>query len=472
METIHPKIIQGGMGVNISNWILARTVSMLGQQGTLSGVMLERTFVNLLQRGDPDGNIRRALAHFPFPNLAEKVWNKFFVEDGISEGVPMKGFPVFVVKPPDLLVALVICANFAFVWLSKEGHDNPVSINYLEKVAMPHPYAITGAILAGVDRITMGAGIPLHVPQLINSIYEWKVATYPVPVVGKDNTKWNYAMSLDLPNFLGKRPNGLKKPGFIPIVSTSKLASVLAQKLKGSIHGFVVEEPTAGGHNAPPREPVLNENGEPLPVYGPKDYADFRQMVDLGLPFWVGGSYANPDGLARALSLGAQGIQAGSIFALCQNSGMRLDIRREMRKHGFNGTLEIQTDMRISPTSYPFKKALLSGTISEEAVYNARTRICDIGGLVYLYGKENGSIGYRCPAEPVDKYVKKGGDIKDTVGRGCLCNGLFATAGMNTEDEPPVVTIGDDLSFLKKVMANKNSSYGAKDAINYLLGIV
>ena len=141
-----------------------------------------------------------------------------------------------------------------------------------------------------------------------------------------------------------------------------------------------------------------------------------------------------------------------------------------MRKLGFNNELKVETDMLVSPTGYPFKKADLAGTISDPEIYNARTRICNRGGLVSLYEKDDGSIGYRCAAEPIDKFVNKGGKIEETVGRGCLCNGLFTTAGMNPSSvEPPVVTIGDDVSFLRKLMANEDDSYGASDAIKYLL---
>jgi NAD(P)H-dependent flavin oxidoreductase YrpB (nitropropane dioxygenase family) len=38
----HPTIIQGGMGAGISNWMLARAVSQLGQLGVVSGKPVER----------------------------------------------------------------------------------------------------------------------------------------------------------------------------------------------------------------------------------------------------------------------------------------------------------------------------------------------------------------------------------------------------------------------------------------------
>jgi len=463
-----PRIIQGGMGVNISGWLLARTVSMLGQQGTVSGVILEKIFSRLLQQGDPGGYLRRALSHFPFPHIAKKVLDAFYVEGGIPEGTPFRNAPVFTIKPSDLLISLTICSNYAFVWLAKEGHDNPVSINYLEKVALPHVYALTGAMLAGIDLITMGAGIPLQIPELIDNIAKGKTVSYRVPVIGENVT--GYTMSFNPKEFFGGELPSLRRPGFIPIIASNLLASIFMKRLpKGSVQGFVIEEPTAGGHNAPPRKPILDEKGKPKPIYGEKDIVNYPSIAKLGLPFWIGGSYASPEKLKWALEKGAAGIQAGSIFALCEESSMDPDIRRKIRQLGFEGKLSVRTDMLISPTGFPFKVAILDGTISEQDVYQNRVRICDQGALTALYEMPDGNIGYRCAGEPVDRFVSRGGDAEDTVGRGCLCNGLISTAGLGNPEEPPVVTLGDDISFLKKIMTSAESTYSAKDAIEFLL---
>ncbi len=464
-----PKIIQGGMGVYISGWRLARAVSREGQLGTVSGVALERIVPRILQKGDPDGHIRRALSHFPFPSVAEKVMETYFVEGGIPPGTPFKAVPVFTVHPTPLLIALTVCSNFAFVWLAKENNPNPISVNYLEKVAMPHAYAITGAMLAGVDFITMGAGIPLQIPKLIEDIVEGREATYRIPVIGRNIT--SYTMTFDAKKFFGSDLPKMKKPGFIPIISSNLLANIFMKKLPpGSVYGFVVEEPTAGGHNAPPRKPILNENGNLEPIYGEKDIVDYSALASLGIPFWIGGAHASPKKLKWALSVGAEGIQAGSIFALSEESNMDPDIRKKIRTLGFEGKLSINTDMRISPTGFPFKVADLENTIAKSEVYDSRTRICNQGELVSLYERPDGTIGYRCPAEPFDKFENKGGNSADAVGRGCLCNGLFSSAGLGGEEEPPVVTMGDDVSFLPFLMKDAEDSYSASQAIEYLLG--
>jgi len=461
-----PKIIQGGMGVGISGWLLARTVSMLGQLGTVSGVIYERVFARMLQMGDPGGHLRRALSHFPFPEHAEIVLKAFFVEGGKSEDTDFKPVSVFTINPPDLLISLTVCANFALVWLAKEGHENLISINWLEKVAMSHVYAITGAMLAGVDYITMGAGIPRQIPGVINAVAEGRTVKYRVPVEGK-NIK-GHDMSFDPEKFFGGKLPSIEKPGFVPIIASVTLARILIGELpEGSIYGFVVEEPTAGGHNAPPRS--KNEDG--LKVYGPKDEVDYPKIASCGLPFWIGGSKASPEKLKWALSVGAAGIQAGSIFALCEESGMNPRIRAEIRRLGFGNELIVKTDMRISPTGFPFKVVKLDGTLSEPEVYKARNRICNQGALATLYERPDGTIGYRCPAEPREKFVSiKGGDTSETEGRGCLCNALIKACVYGDEREPPVITLGDDVSFLPALMAHAGSSYSAEDAINYLLG--
>lgn len=462
-STLRP-IRQGGMGFGISTWPLARAVSMFGQYGTLSGVALERCMAQILWMGDPGGHFERALSHFPFPSFAEKVWKTFYVKDGVGKGA---NTPVWSIEPSELLISSTVCANFACVWLAKEGHDNPVGMNYLTELAMPQIYAITGAMLAGVDFITMGAGIPLQIPGVLNSLAENRIVSYRVPVIGTKIT--SHTMSFDPASFFGEKLPEMKRPDFIPIIASNLLASIFTKKLPaGSVQGFAVEEYTAGGHNAPPRKLILNESGEPQPIYGEKDVVDYLKIADLGLPFWIGGGYASPEKLKWAESVGAVGIQVGSMFALCNKSGLKPEIRRKICELGFEGKLKSRTDMRISPTGFPFKVVLLDGTISEQAVYEERKRVCNQGALVSLYERPDGSIGYRCPAEPVERFVAKGGDAKDTVGRGCVCNGLYATAGL-TEEELPVVTLGDDVSFLPKIMTSPTSSYTPEDAIRYLL---
>ncbi|MDG4862734.1 hypothetical protein P8605_31820, partial [Streptomyces sp. T-3] len=52
-----PQVIQGGMGVGVSGWQLARAVSRTGQLGVVSGTALDAVLARRLQLGDPGGDV-------------------------------------------------------------------------------------------------------------------------------------------------------------------------------------------------------------------------------------------------------------------------------------------------------------------------------------------------------------------------------------------------------------------------------
>ena len=65
---------------------------------------------------------------------------------------------------------------------------------------------------------------------------------------------------------------------------------------------------------------------------------------------------------------------------------------------------------------------------------------------------------------------------EDTVGRRCLCNGLLATIGLGQRRpdgyaEPPLVTLGQDLSFLAE-LTRSGPDYTAADVVAHLLAPV
>ena len=124
-----------------------------------------------------------------------------------------------------------------------------------------------------------------------------------------------------------------------------------------------------------------------------------------------------------------------------------------------------------SPTGFPFKVADVAGTLSDEELYNNRQRVCNLGYLRSAYEKEDGTIGYRCAAEPVEMYVKKGGKEENTKGRKCLCNALMSAAGYplickSGEEEKPLVTMGDDY----KSVITRPYGYTAQEVINEIIG--
>ena len=179
-----PKIIQGGMGVGVSNWRLAQTVSKLGQLGVVSGTALDSLFVRRLADGDLGGHMRRGLDAFPFPDMAKRIWAEYFTPGGKPADAPYPALPMHQRNSPRKVIELCMVSNFVEVFLAKEGHKNPVGINFLEKVQMPHLASIYGAMLAGVGYVLMGAGIPLHIPGVLDAFAAHHMAEYKLQVTG------------------------------------------------------------------------------------------------------------------------------------------------------------------------------------------------------------------------------------------------------------------------------------------------
>lgn len=466
----HPLIIQGGMGAAVSNWTLAREVSRQGQLGVVSGVAMDVIFARRLQEGDKGGHMRRALAAFPFQDAAAKILKKYFREEGLAESGRYMNVPMHSINSPKELVELTVAANFAEVYLAKEGHSGKVGINLLEKIQLPNLASLYGAMLAGVDYVIMGAGIPREIPGILDRFSENLRGDMRLNVEGalKDES---FHVSLDPKELFGSGLPSLKRPDFLAIISSNILATTMVKKSTGKVDGLVVEYPIAGGHNAPPRGGmVVDDSGEP--VYGDKDLIDLEKLRSLDVPFWLAGAFAEANKLKEAIKKGAAGVQLGTAFAFCRESGLDEKLRKAILSFG---KFEVKTDIFASPTGFPFKVLKVLGTLSEASEYAARPRICNLGYLRTLFRKEDGTVGYRCPAEPVKSYVDKGGKEEDTEGRKCLCNGLLANIGhatqyMNGYFEKPLVTAGSCFAAVKEFITNGNHSFSAKDVIDYVLG--
>ncbi len=498
-----PQLIQGGMGAGVSGWPLAREVAAHGQLGVVSGTALDAILVRRLARGDPGGHVRRAMNAFPLPDVVRRVLKRYSPPGDPPRDGPDRdptddaGRDAGARTPPAATDAdagqryklvplpratltpareeLLVLANFVEVHLAREGHDGMVGINYLHKIELPILPSLYGAMLAGVDVVLVGAGIPVEIPAILDRLSEHLDVSAALDVMDAGDEKvrmtfdpaplWAGACAADRP--------ALRRPHFLPIVSSATLARALLKKASGGIDGFVVEKPVAGGHNAPPRgAQQLSHRGEP--IYGRRDEVDPADMVALNVPFWLAGGYATRSQFKAALDAGASGVQVGTAFAFCEESGLDPELRRRFLSRLLRDGDEVFTDPIASPTGFPFKVAEIEQTLSDQAVYEQRPRLCDMGYLRRAYRKPDGTIGYRCPAEPVDDYVRKGGKAEDTVGRKCLCNALMANIGLGQRradgyEEPPLLTTGDDLACVRAFISVDRPSYHARDVIESLL---
>jgi nitronate monooxygenase len=469
-----PIIIQGGMGVGVSNWTLARAVSQQGQLGVVSGTLLPVVLARRLQQGDPGGHMRRALGHFPVSGVAERILATYFVLGGLDVTHAFKLTPMPALPSGAALVELTVAANFVEIFLAKENHSGLVGINLLEKIQIPTLPSLYGAMLAGVDYVLMGAGIPRAIPGALDQLARGETAQLKIDITANPAAAVpaETVATFDPTRFFNGPAPVLRRPQFIAIVSSATLALTLARKSTGRVDGFVVETEAAGGHNAPPRGPMqLTTSGEPL--YGERDRPDFEKIRAIGLPFWIAGAHADPARLAEARAVGAAGVQIGTAFAFCEESGIETSLKRDVCTLVRAGETEIFTDPLASPTGFPFKVLQHSDSLSNAQNYVERARVCDLGYLREAFAKPDGSVGYRCAGEPVEDYVRKGGVESDTIGRKCLCNGLLATIGLGQRSgsnvERPLITAGHDVAHLARFFTDDTNSYHAADVLNAVL---
>jgi nitronate monooxygenase len=506
------KLIQGGMGVYVSNWRLARAVATerIGvTAGTVSGTALDVVYVRLLQLGDPGGHARRALAAFDHTfgvTVGRQICERYFVAEGKTPEARFKNAPILTVRgqvgaaptsgPTDepqtvplqlepAVVELLIAVGFAEVWLAKEGHRGRVFINFLNKIELPLLYMMYGAMLAGVDGIIVGAGNPEGLPALCSQLAQHQAISHDITVLYQ-GTGERFALAFDPQQVcngaLTRRP--LVRPAFLAIVTLAELAHALAASATEPPDGLIIENHTAGGHNANPVGPLRrDEFGQP--IYGSADTADIDAIRKTGLPFWLAGGYGSHEQLQAALNVGATGIQAGSIFALAEESGLRSEYRAEILqalRRGVDDDELVRTTL-VSPTGFSFKVVQLNGTLADPTVFASRQRICDIGllqqvGLTAPDAQGNRNLFQRCAAGPVENYLSKRGLVRNTEDRRCLCNGLLACVGLGQiklsngqpTEEPAIVTLGSNLDGVRRLSRNGQVHYWAEDAVRDILG--
>ena len=506
------RLIQGGMGVHVSNWRLAKAVAMQrpgATVGTVSGTALDVVYVRLLQLGDPGGHVRRALQAFDDKfgiTIGRSVCDRYFVEGGKAPGARFRSAPMQIVRRTDDLhrypmpiggaaatplkldddiIELLIATGFAEVWLAKEGHDGKVFINFLNKIELPLIYVMYGAMLAGVDGVIVGAGNPEGLPALCRQLAGHSAVAHAISVLYRESGE-EFVLAFDPAQVADGRlaTKPLVAPAFLAIVSLEDLVKVLAASESAPPDGFIIEHHTAGGHNANPVGPLVRD-GRGQPIYGARDEADLAAIRGVGLPFWLAGGYGSRSKLQAALALGAKGVQAGTVFALAEESGMKPEYRAAILaaiKDGVEDADLVHTTV-FSPTGFAFKVVQLQDTLSEDDVYADRRRICDIGMLQqrgFMRPDERGerTLFQRCPAGPIDTYIRQRGLERNTDERRCLCNGLLACVGLGqvkeiqgeTVEEPAIVTLGNHLGGVRRLSRQGQVHYHVEDVVADILG--
>jgi len=307
-----PEIIQGGMGVAVSSWRLARAVAESGQLGVVSGTALDLVLARRLQNGDEGGHVRRALHHFPDQNLVDRTLSRYFLDGGRAEGESYAPILKMTLTPHRSSQELLILGGFVETWLAKEGHDGPIGINCLEKIQLSTPGTLYGAMLAGIDVVLMGAGVPRAIPHLLDTLAVHGDVRFAIDVADAGET--DYALAFEPQDLVESDDVPLSRPVFLAIVSAHVLATYLARDPEIRPDGFIVEASNAGGHNAPPRQQLLDGRGDL--VFGPRDEPDLQKIAKAGLPHWIAGVLARQRCLMRRAKRG----RGGSKSAQCSRS--------------------------------------------------------------------------------------------------------------------------------------------------------
>jgi nitronate monooxygenase len=227
--------------------------------------------------------MRNAMAQFPLPAIAEQALQRYFLPGGRRER-PYRGISMHSHRDKHASQDLLVLAAFVEVMLAKRDHHGRIGINLLTKVQIPTVPTLFGAMIAVVDYVLIGAGIPREVPGVLDRLAAMEPVETQLDVTGASAADMNPHLHFDPNRFnISSAPS---RPAFLPIVSSHTLAAVLARKANGSVEGFIVEAPRAGGHNAPPRgTPTHDAIGQPL--YGERDRVDLAAMRAIGLPFWL-----------------------------------------------------------------------------------------------------------------------------------------------------------------------------------------
>lgn len=437
-----PQLIQAGMGVRVSSANLANHTSRLGALGVVSSVGIRHIVIDEIRSGDP---IALELAKsFPLKDYVDELLefapgnSKNCAPVPLDDPDPRKG------TLPKRLSA--ICA-YIEVMRAKMGHCGKVGVNVMWKCALTVLPSIYGAMIAGVDALLCGAGVPMELPDIVKKIKEGKNLEY-LPLHGT-GTNAKFDISKDgIASILKEMPF----PHLIPILSNfafpKRIMDVWHREFNGTKpFAFVLEHHRAGGHNAPPRNKESFGEQDDINTY-------YKKVIDLGVPVYIAGAGDTCEDFLYWISKGAYGLQIGSRFALCDESGMRRDLKDRVLEQNGREDSEVQTSNRLSPTGYPFKYLPLPGTLSDSTVYDARKRVCNKGYLLQTHiitlpdGTEKET--YICAAMPEKQYDKLGGDLVEQEGRVCLCNALFSTAGAAAPTEPPLITLGANGARIKR----------------------
>ncbi len=215
-----PMIIQGGMGVAVSNWRLARAVSRAGQLGVVSGTALENVLARRLQLGDLDGSMRFGFGPFPNAAIARRILDRYYIPGGKEEGRPLRiRYVAFPCSPE--VVELTVAANRR--GFPRESRPRwPGGGQLLGKNSASDPFLALRGAVGRSGLCPDGSGnSPFHTGPIGSTGFKSVVEDQQFM---EQPRKTRYHISFDPREILESPGASLKRPSFIAIVSSEVLA--------------------------------------------------------------------------------------------------------------------------------------------------------------------------------------------------------------------------------------------------------
>lgn len=449
---ILPAIIHSTPQMTLSTWPIARAVARAGQLGVVSSAPLAPVLARRLQLGDFDAHLRRALEHFPYPGVARRVWEQFYVPGGKPVDQPFAPVRQPTLESGPALLELIVLANFAEVFLAKEGDAGNVGLHLHDQVQTALLPSLYGALLAGVDYVLVSGRNPAALPAVLDRLLKRQPAELEASVA-KAPADATITCGFD-PVCLGDvPPPNLVRPRVLAFVESPEQAASVFLRAGGRIDGFLWD---CADHRLP--------SGTGL-----------AHMRALALPFWISGLPARRENHTAARGAGAAGLCVSTPFIFCEESPLATALKHHVLTLVRDNPAALTPHLAASPTGPTVSVLQLEGTAAAPKVMSTRPRFCDVGYLRELYRKPDGTVGYRCPGEPLAHYTHKGGDPAAAQNQICLCNSLLASVGLaqvrsNEEIERALVPAGEDVRELGRFLAAGSTRFTAAEVIAHLVG--
>ncbi len=279
-----------------------------------------------------------------------------------------------------------------------------IAINCMVAITRSYKESIWGALDAGVDAIVSGGGLPLALPEIVVE-YE--------------------------------KEYGLKyQPALIPIVSSARALELITRRWKRPPDAVVLEGPMAGGHRGFSYKQMEERNAKGYKgqyelenLFSPvKKFAlangDFPVIV-------AGGIFYHEDIVEWVKNRRADGVQIGSRFVVTHES-RAIKAFKDMIIASKKGDVII-SERPGSPCGLPFG-LLRQCPGLKQAREKTRQPHCTKG--LVSRKDEQGNYTVCLAKNGYDAY--------------CICNGLLATIGMDSDGADPLYTLGDRGSEITK----------------------